>query len=183
MNPTAIAFRALRLTALAAGVCVGAAASAQPAPHAGDIPQSLRVEHNDTLEQLTNLARHKGAVGEEARKALALFKQHTQREEAYILPPLTLLPLLADGKVSPDMKWAIAMADRVKADRDEIFQEHTRITDAMNALAAAAQKSHNAAAFDFARSAAADSLNDIELLEPMTIVIGDYLKAKLPQGQ
>jgi hypothetical protein len=36
---------------------------------------------------------------------------------------------------------------------------------------------------DFAQGAVADSLNDIELLEPMSIVIGDYLKAKLPAGQ
>jgi hypothetical protein len=183
MKPTAITLRAISLTAVVVGVCLVGTASAQPASHAGDIPQSLRVEHSDTLEQLANLARRHGAVGEEARKALTLFKQHAQREEAYILPPLALLPLLADGKVSPDMKWAIAMADRVKAERDEIFQEHTRITDAMNALATAAQKAHDTAAYDFARSAAADSLNDIELLEPMTIVIGDYLKAKLPQGQ
>ncbi len=99
------------------------------------------------------------------------------------VPPLTLLPLLADGKVSPDVKWAIAMADRVKAEREQIFQEHTQITDAMNALGTAAQKAHDTAAFDFARTAAADSLNDIELLEPMTIVVGSYLKAKLPAGQ
>ena len=112
-----------------------------------------------------------------------LFKKHLQREEEYILPPLTLLPLLADGKISPDMKWAIAMADRVRTDREQIFQEHTQITDAMNALAAAAQKAHDTAAYDFARGAAADSLNDIELMEPMTIVIGDYLKTKLPAGQ
>jgi hypothetical protein len=102
---------------------------------------------------------------------------------ARVLPPLTLLPLLADGKVSPDMKWAIAMADRVRAEREQIFQEHTQITDAMNALATAAQKAHDTAAFDFARGAAADSLNDIELLEPMTIVVGDYLKAKLSAAQ
>ena len=81
------------------------------------------------------------------------------------------------------MKWAIAMADRVKAEREQIFQEHTQITDAMNALAAAARKAHDMAAFDFAAAAVADSLNDIELIEPMTIVIGDYLKAKLPAGQ
>ena len=81
------------------------------------------------------------------------------------------------------MKWAIAMADRVRTDREQIFQEHTQITDAMNALAAAAQKAHDTAAYDFARGAAADLLNDIELMEPMTIVIGDYLKTKLPAGQ
>lgn len=152
----------------------------QPAPHAGEIPQSLRLEHEDTLRQLEKLTRHRGAVGDEARRALVLFRKHLQREEAYILPPLTLLPLLADGKVSPDMKWAIDMAARVKAERDEIFQEHTQITDAMNALAAAAQTAHDTAARDFARAAVADSLNDSELIEPMAIVIGDYLKTKLP---
>jgi hypothetical protein len=47
---------------------------AQPAPHAGDIPQSLRVEHDHTLEQLGILSRRKTPVGVEARKALALFR-------------------------------------------------------------------------------------------------------------
>ena len=178
--------RAARTVRLLASIATGSAfgsAVAQPAPHAGDIPQSLRVEHDDTLEQLTVLTRRHGPVGAEARKALILFKRHLERENAFILPPLTLLPLLADGKVSPDMKWAVAMADRVKAEREQIFQEHTEITDAMNALATAAQKARDTQAFNFARAAAADSLNDIELIEPMSIVIGDYLRAKLPDKQ
>ena len=178
--------RAARTVMLLASIATGSAfgsAGAQPAPHAGDIPQSLRVEHDDTLEQLTVLTRRHGPVGAEARKALILFKRHLERENAFILPPLTLLPLLADGKVSPDMKWAVAMADRVKAEREQIFQEHTEITDAMNALATAAQKARDTQAFNFARAAAADSLNDIELIEPMSIVIGDYLRARLPDKQ
>ena len=155
-------------------------AVAQQTSHVGDIPQSLRIEHEDTLAELTALGRRHGPVGVAASKALDLFKRHIQREEEFILPPLTLLPLLADGKASPDMRWAIAMSDRVRAEREEIFQEHSQITDAMNALAAAADHAHDTAALEFARSAVADSLNDIELVEPMSIVIGDYLRAKLP---
>ena len=158
-------------------------AAAQPVATAHDIPQSLRLEHEDTLNQLAALARQPGPVGVEARKALDLFKRHIKREEEYILPPLILLPQLADGKVSADMKWAVVMADRVKADREEIFQEHTQITDAMNALANAAQHSHDSAALGFARAAVADSLNDAELMEPMAIVVGDYLKVRLSAGQ
>lgn len=183
MKTTASATTAIVLLAATVASFAASRATAQPITGAGEIPQSLRVEHNDTLEQLAALARRHGPVGVEAGKAMALFKKHLQREEEYILPPLTLLPLLADGKISPDMKWAIAMADRVKAEREQIFLEHTQITDAMNALAAAAQKAHDTAAVDFARGAAADSLNDIELIEPMTIVVGDYLRAKLPAGQ
>ena len=169
------------LAIVAAGSLAGPAA-AQSA-HAGDIPQSLRLEHDNTLRQLAALSRRRGAVGAEASKALTLFKQHLQREEEFILPPLTLLPLLADGKVSPDMKWAVAMADRVRAEREKTYQQHTQITDAMNSLAAAARRTHDSEALDFAQGAVADSLNDIELLEPMSIVIGDYLKAKLPAVQ
>ena len=148
------------LAAIALGVVAGPV-SAQSSPHSGDIPQAMRVEHDNTLEQLGMLSRRHGPVGVEARKALVLFKQHLQREEEFILPPLTLLHELADGKVSPDMKWAIALADRVKAEREKTFQEHTQITDAMSALAVAARKAHDAAALEFAQSAVADSLNDL----------------------
>lgn len=183
MRSPVIPLPAMFFLAVVAAGCLAGPVAAQSAPHAGDIPQSLRVEHDNTLRQLATLGRHRGPVGVEARKALVLFKQHLQREEEFILPPLTLLPLLADGKVSPDMKWAVAMADRVRAEREKTYQQHTQITDAMNALAVAARRAHDNEALDFAQGAVADSLNDIELLEPMSIVIGDYLKAKLPAGQ
>lgn len=155
-------------------------AAAVPAPSQHLIPQSLAVEHQDTLDRLTALTRHRGAVGQEARKALTLFKAHTAREQEYILPPLTLLPLLAQGKVTPDMAWALAMADRVKADQDQIYQEHLQVTDAMTALYNAGLQAKDKEAVDFAQAAVADSLNDTELLEPMVLMVGDYLRSKLP---
>jgi hypothetical protein len=139
------------------------------------IPQSQKVEHAETLERLAILSKHPGAVGVQARKAMALFKRHYAREEAYILPPLTLLPELADGKITPDMAWAVAMCDRVKADQAEIFQEHTDVTTAANALYAAGMAAHDKQAIEFAKAAVTDSLNDMELLEPMVMVIGEHL--------
>jgi hypothetical protein len=150
---------------------------AQPVPH--PLPQSLIVEHAETQERLAILAKRPGEVGAEARKALEVFKRHIAREQAF-MPVLTLLPLLADGKVTPDMAWAVAVADRVKAEREQIFEEHTKVTDVLNALVAAATRAHDKDATEFAEAAAADSLNDVELLEPMVLVIGDYLRAKLP---
>jgi len=173
------------LAALAFGVWLGwhGSALAQPAAPPHEIPQSLQVEHQETIERLTILTHRPGAVGAEARKALVLFKAHIARENEFILPPLTLLPELADGKVTPDMKWALAMTDRVKAEQEQIFREHTQITDSMNTLAAAARAAHDKVAQEFAEAAVGDSLNDMELLEPMVIVIGQYLRAKLPAGQ
>jgi hypothetical protein len=160
----------------------GQSARAQPAPSAHEIPQAVRLAHEETLRQLTAIARRHTRTGEIARKALPVFKAHFQREEEYILPPLTLAPALADGRLSPDMRWAIAMADRIKADGNAIFAEHTVITEWMTELAAAAERSHERDALDFARAAVADSLYDTEVTEPTAILIGEYLRAKLPPG-
>jgi hypothetical protein len=150
-----------------------AAAAAHP------IPQSLRVEHAETMERLTSLGKHPGPVGVVARKALETFRRHAAREEEFILPPLTLLPVLADGNVTPDMAWAVTMADRVKAEREQIFREHTEVTDILNALVVAATQARDNTAKEFAEAAAADSLNDVELLEPTVLLIGEYVRGKL----
>jgi hypothetical protein len=173
-----MAYLALAAAAWLVPTCVATAQTA-PAAVAHPIPQSLRVEHDETLERLSILAKRPGPVGVEARKAIEVFRHHAAREEEFILPPLTLLPILADGKVTPDMAWAITMADRVKAERELIFQEHTRVTDVLNALVVAAIRAKDKDATEFAQAAAADSLNDLELLEPTVLLIGEYLRGKL----
>jgi hypothetical protein len=162
-------------------VTTGSAAMAQPAPAATRlIPQSLQISHKETLEQLTLLTRKKGPVGVAANKALVVFRRHIAREQEFILPPLTLLPLLAEGKVTPEMAWALPMTDRVRAEREQIFEEHTKITDALNELIVAATRANDRDAKEFAETAAADSLGDMEILEPTLLIIGDILHSKLP---
>jgi hypothetical protein len=169
------------LTAVTVVGSWGGAAAAQTA-QAHDIPQSFVVGHQETLAELGAIAKRRTRTGAIARKALEAVKGHFRREEEYILPPLTLAPAIALGHVTPDMKWAIAMADRIKADREVIFTEHTVITEWMIELAAAAERDHESDVVAFARGAVADSLNDTEVNEPMAIVIGDYVRAKLPAG-
>jgi len=165
------------LVALAPGSSAWAQAS-----QAHEIPQAIKLDHEQTLRQLAEIAKRHSRTGDIARKAMVVFKQHIQREEEYIIPPLTLAPAIADGHVRPDMRWAVAMVDRIKADREAIFAEHTVITEWMNELAAAAEKTHERDALEFARSAVADSLYDTEVTEPTAIVIGEYIRAKLPPG-
>jgi hypothetical protein len=164
------------------GVGTGAVSTAAAEPAGHLIPQSLAMEHRETIERLEALGRRPGAVGAAARKSLALFRRHVAREEEFILPPLTLLPRLAGGKAAPDMAWAIPMCDRVKAEQREIFQEHTDITTAANELWAAGMAAHDKQAMDFARGAVADSLNDLEIEEPAVLMIGTWLHDKLGTG-
>jgi len=172
----------LALLALTA-VISGPQARAQPAAPAHPIPQAIRLEHVEVLARLTAFSHRRGAVGAEARKLLEMMKVHFRREEDFIMPPLTLLQSLSHGQVTPDMKWAVAMADRVKAERELIFEEHTRITEGQSLLLAAAERAHDKEVAEFARGAAADALADMELMEPMNVVIGDYLRLKLAPAQ
>jgi hypothetical protein len=176
-----------RSTMLLALMGLIAAGSTGPAPTAQAqsviehlIPQSLQVEQTQTTEQLSQLAQRQGPVGEAAANALELYKKHAARERGFILPPLTLLPYLADGGVTPDMAWALPMIDRVRAEREKIFDEHTQLTEVLNALAVVAAQTHDNEAKEFAESAAMDSLNDLEILEPTLLLIGDILRTKLP---
>jgi len=114
---------------------------------------------------------------------LELYKEHSAREQEFILPPLTLLLPMSEGKVTPDMRWAIPMTDRVRAEQEKIYVEHATMIDELNLLLEAARTANDADGIDFAQTAAADSLNDMELLVPMVLVIGDYLHAKLPPAQ
>jgi hypothetical protein len=186
MRSSMTAIASLMVGGVLAWSAQASAAAAQPTDAPGDhhvLPQSLVFEHEDTMRSLEALAKKPGQVGVVARKARDLFKRHTAREREFILPALTLLPDIADGKASPDMAWALAMTDKVKAEREQIFQEHEAVTTAMNELLVAGERAHDQQAVEFARAAAADSLNDLEILEPAVMLVGAYLHEKLPAGR
>jgi hypothetical protein len=167
----------LAISGAALAAVSGSALAQATTPH--EIPQSQVIEHEENLAHLAALAARPGPVGDIARRAVILFKQHNAREREYILPPLTLLPYLADGTVTPDMRWALEMTDRVRADREVIFDEHARMIEILNELQFAGQQAHDTEAVDFAKGAAVDALNDSEILEPTVVMIGDVLRAKL----
>jgi hypothetical protein len=57
--------------------------------------------------------------------------------------------------------------------------EHATAADVANRLDVLGHRLGDKEAIDFAHAVAADSLSDLELQIPMTIVIGDYLRARL----
>jgi hypothetical protein len=149
-----------------------------------EVPQSSRVEHEDIIAHLDAVARQqrRPRVAEAARKALEVLKPHYAREADYVLLPLGLLPALADGHVAPEMRRAIAIADRVKAEQDQLFEEHVRITGVLNELIAAAEGERDRGLVAMARQAALHSLQEVEIMYPTVILIGDHLREKLGPG-
>lgn len=143
------------------------------------VPQSIRLEHQQIISQLQHFAESKEPVASTAQKALAIVKEHYAKEEEFVLPPLSLLPRISKGEISKDMEPAIAMADRTKASLTKFETDHIQITSLMNELIDAGKEKHMEELVHLATRIAGQSLNDIEVAQPATIMIGDYLRQKL----
>lgn len=166
--------------AIAAFILMAAVPAAPAAePPALQVPQSIRLQHQQIIDRLADLAKGTGPAAAPAQKALAFLKDHYAKEEAYVLPALELLPRLARGDVSKDMEPAIAMGDRTKAELADLHKEHIRITTLMNELIEAGRKTANEELVRFATRVANQSLNDMEVAHPAAVVIGDYLRQRL----
>ncbi len=68
------------------------------------IPQSVKVEHQTLHAELAEATKVGGKIGEAAKAVAQLLYPHLEKEEAYVLPLLGLLPNLAAGQLAPQME-------------------------------------------------------------------------------
>ena len=161
---------------LMAGIVTTGSAAEQPALLG---PQSISYEHEQIIKELANFAKREVAHAASVQKALTVIRAHYAKEEAFVLPTLALLPQIAKGAISKDMEpAAIAMADRTKAALPELLDEHIQITSLMNDLIEAGKADHDEELTQLATRVAIQSLNDVEVAQPATILIGDYLRRR-----
>src|SRR5512137_316687 len=113
-------------------------------------PQSLRSEHEELHAQLARATKAGGATGEAVRTVAKVLHPHFLKEEEYALPPLGLLPALAEGKTLPETRAALEMTDRLKADLSQMLMEHKQIVIALKALIEAANLESKTEAGHFA---------------------------------
>jgi hypothetical protein len=166
-------------TAIAISILAAATTAGRAEQSALQVPQSIRLQHQQIIDRLASLAKSNGPAAAPAQKALVFLKDHYAREEAFVLPPLSLLPRIAKGDIAKDMEPAIAMADRAKAAAADLQSDHIQITTLMNELIEAGRSTRNEELVRFATRVANQSLNDMEVAHPTTIVIGDYLRLRL----
>jgi hypothetical protein len=143
------------------------------------IPKSLQAEHAELHEELAKAIAAGGKVSEAAKTVAALLHTHFAKEEEYALPPLGVLSELAQGRVTPEMRSAIVMADKLKADLSHMLQEHKDIVVALRKLIAAAKQENKLEHARFAEKLIRHAQNEEEVLYPAAILIGEYLKLRL----
>jgi hypothetical protein len=139
-------------------------------------PQSLKVEHEELHAELANAIKAGGATGESAKAVAKMLHTHFLKEEEYALPPLGLLPILAEGKTPPEMEAAVEMANHLKADKSHILQEHKQIVTALKALTEAANLEGKEQPAHFTEKLILIAQTEEEVLYPASILIGEYLK-------
>ncbi|HEX2638933.1 MAG TPA: hemerythrin domain-containing protein [Pyrinomonadaceae bacterium] len=148
-------------------------------PSKPQVPGSIAAEHKELHVALDNAVKSGGKTGEAAKVVADRLSSHFEKEEQYALPELGLLPQLAEGKVSADMKETIALADKLKAEMPQMLAEHNGIVEALDNLANAAKSENKTDAIEFAEKLKMHAQNEEEILYPAAILVGEYLKLRL----
>ena len=91
-----------------------------------NIPSSLKAEHEELHNMLNQATQLSGKTGDAAKRVAKLMHPHFVKEEEYALPPLGLLPELASGNLTEDMKLVLPMTDRLKKELPEMLAEHKK---------------------------------------------------------
>jgi hypothetical protein len=100
----------------------------------------LKLEHEELHAELVKATKVGGKIGEAAKTVAKILHPHFVNEEQYALPPLGLLPLLAEGKATPEMRDILTMTDRLKGELPQMLQEHKAIVAALKDLVNVAKK-------------------------------------------
>lgn len=147
-----------------------------------EIPRPLKAEHDELHATLRQATQEPGEVGAAAQAVARLMHPHFIREEEFALPPLALLHDLARGKVTPAMRAAISLTDKLRAELGAMLEEHKLIVVELDKLADAAQRANKPEYVEFAKALKLHAQTEEEVTYPTAMLIGEYLKAKLPQA-
>jgi hemerythrin superfamily protein len=147
-----------------------------------EIPEALQIEHEELREQLGKAAAAGGKTGEAAQRVMKVLHPHILLEEEFAIPPLTLLPRLARGEVTPDMRRFLSQAETLKGALPRMLAEHKMIVEALRGLMQAAQEEGHTGYARYARKMIVHAQMEEEILYPASILVGEYLRGKLEKA-
>jgi len=153
---------------------------APTASSAFEIPNALKVEHEELHHELSVLTKLPGETGAAAQRVATLLHEHFVSEEEFALPPLALLAPLASGHASPDMRNVLPLTDRLAADLPRMLEEHKDIVGALEELVRAGQAERHPEVKAFADKLTLHAQNEEQVLYPAALLVGEYLKVKFP---
>lgn len=143
-------------------------------------PASIAAEHHELHETLARAAREPGETGRAAKALEATLAPHFKREEEIATPPLGLLPQLAKGDVTPEMRSVLPLTQALERELPQMLREHDAIRVAVGTFRNAAQAAKRPEYVGFAEQLAAHAHEEEEILYPAAILIGRYVAHAAP---
>ena len=143
-----------------------------------EIPQSLKMEHEELHDELRKAMKYAGKVGDAAKAVANVLHHHFIKEEEYALPPLGLLSFLSQGKFTSEMNEIVSMTEKLKLDLPNMVEEHRLIVKELDNLIEVAKKENGMEIVLFAEKLKLHAKNEEEVLYPAAILVGEYLKLR-----
>lgn len=145
------------------------------------IPLSLRSEHRELHETLARATREPGELGQSAEALERTMAPHFKREEEIAAPPLGLLPALAQGPATAQMRSVLPMTQALGRELPQMLQEHAAIRQALGRFRSAAVNAKRDDYIRFSDELAAHARQEEEILYPAAIVVGRYVEKTAPE--
>ena len=142
-------------------------------------PLSLRREHEELHADLARAGQRPGLLGQTAREVARIMHPHFLREDEYAMPPLSLLPRLARGQITPDMAEVLPLVARLKEEMPLMIEEHRAILGAVRAFALAAESDGDEKCIRLAAELTVHAQLEEEVLYPAAVLVGELVKATL----
>jgi hypothetical protein len=142
-------------------------------------PLSLRREHEELHADLALAGQTAGLLGQTAREVARIMHPHFLREDEYAIPPLSLLPRLARGQITPEMAEVLPLVARLKEEMPLMIEEHRAILGAVRAFALAAEAEGDEKCIRLAAELTVHAQIEEEVLYPAAMLVGEYVKAKM----
>lgn len=142
-------------------------------------PASLRREHEELHADLARAGQMPGLLGQTAREVARIMHPHFLREDEYAIPPLSLLPRLARGQVTPDMAEILPLVTRLKEEMPLMIEEHRAILGAVRAFAQAAESDGDEKCIRLAAELTVHAQLEEEVLYPAALLVGEFVRATL----
>lgn len=143
------------------------------------IPDSLKAEHEELHEELNKAMKAGGKTGAAAQVVAKVLHPHFVKEEELAMPPLSLLPALAEGHLNAEMHQVLALSDKLKKELPQMLEEHQAIVAALQKLEEAGKTEGQPQAAHLADKLRLHAKTEEEVLYPAAVLVGEYLKLKL----
>ena len=142
------------------------------------IPPSLKAEHEEIHAELAKALNAGGDTAKAAKRVAELLHPHFVKEEEFALPPLGLLPVLAEGKDVPEAGEVVRMTEQLKRELPQMLEEHKAVVAVLKSLSEAASREGKPKQLRFAEKLMLHAQNEEEVLYPAAILVGEHLRLK-----